>query len=378
MACPNLVSLAMTRPSNVVLSALPMTTWSKMTTLSITNATEEITSDHVVEIWKRFPSLKKLALHPCSDIQSAFVVSDYCPSMRKIALDMKSGCTALTFLDQEHGSEEHGITDLTFDGYSPFSFSYEEICSLLKQHQSTLHFLQWGIDLHMENHDIYSIQYPQLKKLVIRCSGWWLPRNAPLLEELDITTRAVNVTDEELSTIPPNLQKLSLRFDTSPLPDKTPIIQYLNRTAEHSHFYHLVVHFQIKDTFGEIHDAISRLNQLERLTIIYTYDWNYMEMERFFGKLVKGCPRLTRLELSGTPTTYSINALKQLEHLKELSFSIHWHDGDPRFWDAVQALSQVKCVRIYPSISVQMRRITHLRAQRPDMKVIVDDAFRHF
>lgn len=383
MACPNLVSLTMKQPSNVDLSALPMTTtWSKMTTLSVSDATDDITTDHVVEIWKRLPSLKELSLHPCSDIQSAFVVSDYCASMRKIGLYMSSRHTKLTYLDQGHQFKGHGITDLSFHGGSPTSISYHDICNLLMRYCRTLDFLEWGMDLHIQNDDIYSICYPQLKKLVISCigCGWWLPASAPLLEEFDISSHAIETTDKVLETIPPKLQKLTMGIDTLSLHDKTPITQYLSRIAQHCHLTHFTVYLHSDDLVREILDAICRLNQLEHLAILYTDHWEEDEMEEFFDQLVKGCPRLTRLELKADapPSLYSMNALKQLKQLKEFTFSIGWCDNGPPFLDTVQALSQVKRMRIYPRIAEDMQTISHLRQQRPDMKIILDERFRQF
>ncbi|CDH54851.1 predicted protein [Lichtheimia corymbifera JMRC:FSU:9682] len=89
---------------------------------------------------------------------------------------------------------------------------------------------------------------------------------------------------------------------------------------------------------------------------------------------------VTRLELKAEdpPTTHSMNVLKQLQHLKEFNFSIDWPDSDPRFWDTVQALTQVKRLRIYPAISVDKPRIRQLRQQRPDMEVIIDHVFKLF
>lgn len=377
MACPNLVSLTMTQPSNGDLSTLPMTTWSKMTALSISQSTNAITTNQVVEIWKRLPSLKTLLLHPCSDIQSAFVVSDYCPSMRKIEMEMTGKHTKLIYLDQGHEADGEGITDLSLHGYPSTIFGYEDISKLIKRYCQTLNFLEWGLHLRMKNDDIFRIQRHQLKKLVVHSPGWWIQESVPRLQELEIASNVINAT---LETIPPELQKLTLRLDTAPQNTTTPVIHYLNRAAQHPTLTRLAVYFSSEDPVQEILDAICRLNQLEHLAIIYTADWDADVMEGFFDQLLKGCPRLTRLELKAEdpPTTHSMNALKQLQHLKELTFSVDWPDSDPRFWDTVQALTQVKRLRIYPAISVDMPRIRKLRQQRPDMEIIIDHVFKHF
>lgn len=380
MACPNLVSLKMSQASKVDLSALPMTTWSKMTTLWISQARNTITTDQVVEIWKRLPSLKTLTLDPCSDIQSAFLVSDYYPSMRKIGLKMTGRRAKLTFLDQGHEADGQGITDLSFRGYSSTTVCYLDISKLIKRYCQTLNFLEWHLRLHMKNDDIFRIQFHQLKKLVIHSPGWWLQESVPRLQELEIESHTINETEKVLETIPPERQKLTLRLDSTPLDPTESVIDYLNRVAQHPTFTRLAVNFDSEDPLPEILDAICCLNQLEHLAIVYSADWDAEVMEGFFDQLVKGCPRLTRLELKAEdpPTTHSMNALKQLKHLKGFNFSIDWPDSDPRFWDTVQALTQVKRLRIYPAISVDKPRIRQLRQQRPDMEVIIDHVFKLF
>lgn len=88
LICPNLVSLDVQLPNDVNFNSLAMSTWPKLKELRIFAAKEDINCDQVIGIWKRFPSLKKLYLHPCSDIESALVVPNHFPSMTRLELEI--------------------------------------------------------------------------------------------------------------------------------------------------------------------------------------------------------------------------------------------------------------------------------------------------
>ncbi|KAI7874118.1 hypothetical protein K492DRAFT_222683 [Lichtheimia hyalospora FSU 10163] len=125
--CSNLRSLSVIQPHSADLSSLPMTLWHQMTTLSLTKAANAIKLDQIVGIWKRFPSLKYLRLGPCADLQSAFVVSEYCPSMTSLELRFNNGPVDITYSDQGDSYEEQGITDLSIDGYLPNNWDFKEL-----------------------------------------------------------------------------------------------------------------------------------------------------------------------------------------------------------------------------------------------------------
>ncbi|CDH57633.1 predicted protein [Lichtheimia corymbifera JMRC:FSU:9682] len=110
------------------------------------------------------------------------------------------------------------------------------------------------------------------------------------------------------------------------------------------------------------------------------FDWDSYEMEAFFEKLAKGCSRLACLEINHTqrPSIGSIHALKQLESLKRFNFSIQNTSDNDDFWEAIQDLSQLECIRIYPAREVNMSKIRYLKSQRPDLEVIVDAMFSRF
>ncbi|CDS06443.1 hypothetical protein LRAMOSA08971 [Lichtheimia ramosa] len=65
LTCPNMVWLRMEFPSDIDLSQVPAMT--KLETLIIVNE-ETITSDQIMNIYQRFPSLNRLELGACSDL----------------------------------------------------------------------------------------------------------------------------------------------------------------------------------------------------------------------------------------------------------------------------------------------------------------------
>lgn len=112
-ACPNLVTLNICEAYEADVSSLCISPWSTLTTLSLIFTYTHITCDQTIEIWKRFPSLKKLELAPCSNTQSALVVSEYYPRMKKLHLCMEGSGICLTYSDEgNHDTQETGVTKL--------------------------------------------------------------------------------------------------------------------------------------------------------------------------------------------------------------------------------------------------------------------------
>ncbi|CDH57632.1 predicted protein [Lichtheimia corymbifera JMRC:FSU:9682] len=229
----NLVSLDLRFNGRVDVSALPMTTWPKLTTLTIYKADKEITHDEVVGICKRFPSLKTLELQPCQDIDAALLIPQYYPWMKSLTLidnvfniqcrfynkaqchdgddDGRDGITE--FLVSEHGNEPGTLT--TIDAF-------------LKQHRTTLANMRWDLYHDSDVEHTHDIQYPRLKKLSVVKSGWWIPRNAPQLEELRIAWITITGYHDILDIIPPNLKKLVLDLEhKQPHEDDTILLNYL-------------------------------------------------------------------------------------------------------------------------------------------------------
>ncbi|KAI7874295.1 hypothetical protein K492DRAFT_211655 [Lichtheimia hyalospora FSU 10163] len=381
-ACPNLSLLSMEQPYHADLSSLPMTPLHNMTALSIMHATNAITCDQVVEIWKRCPALEELKLHPCTDIQSALMVSEYRPSVTRLELDICTGRIALTYFDQGQGCEENGIIHLSIYGYSRNAFmggfNCKDLVYLLKNNQRTLTHLLWNVDIDVIDDSIYNIQFPNLKKLVLHQPGWWILRNAPMLEYFQMSQRVIRANNQVLDTVPPHLQKLTMPLHIPmPLDDKKAIEDYLYRVAQQSQLKKLLIYFNSMDNVATVLDAVCHLHQLEHLTITFTKSWDAYQMERFLDKLSKSCPRLACLETrsENAPSTYSMNALKRLEHLTHFTFSVDCTDGNDGFWNAILTFSQLKSIRIYPATAVTPSILGRLKEQRPDMKILVNKPF---
>lgn len=113
MMCPNLTSINMNTAYDVDLSSLPMTTWPNLTHLFAPKVQSSITHDEMIGIRTCSQSLKRLHLHPCTDIQSALVVTDYYPSMNSLELEEDDQSAGITCKIQGQLAEDIGITHLS-------------------------------------------------------------------------------------------------------------------------------------------------------------------------------------------------------------------------------------------------------------------------
>ncbi|CDS06453.1 hypothetical protein LRAMOSA08981 [Lichtheimia ramosa] len=384
--CPNLVSL---RLMNIYHDGDPFTfhydsnvTWPKMTTLAVTT-TGPFYDEYLRDIVGHFPSLKRLEIGPCNRLSPAFFIATRCPSMRSVHFDIEYGSANITFSDQGHPIQEQGITELSIHGYSREIYSNHDIKALLRIHQSRLHFLQWDTEFDEENESMnidqeaaYDIEFPVLKRLRIDNAGWWIPRNTPMLEELDITASTVAIKADILDTIPPKLQKLVMRIGDAPeLESNTSIIDYLDRISQQCKLKDLDMEFYSEEDFEQVIDAICHLHQLERLIIRIRDYWDSHHMEASLDKLITECPLLTSLDIDccNAPSTRAINTLKRLEHIKKFGFCVDDTGCNEGFCDAIQSFWQLKTIRIVIQAVFFDIPIDHLKEQRPDMEILLED-----
>ncbi|KAJ8657961.1 hypothetical protein O0I10_006232 [Lichtheimia ornata] len=381
LTCPHLVSLELSRPVVADLSSLPMTTWPDLKKLTIYGAKEPITCEQTIGIWRRFPSLNHLGLHPCSDMQSALVVSDYLPSTNDLKIHLSNMGTVITFMNHGTPSQTPRITKIAIDGFVRSNDgAIVEIGSVLKQHRETLEDFKWNMNVKRDNRDIYDLHYPRLKKLILDKSGWWIPRNAPLLEELILSSQTTSQQPSALDTIPPKLKRLVLDLKKgSNAVNVQAIKRYLLRFNQHSHLQELIIRTHTMEDIGNMVDATYCLNQLQRLAIHVTRRSDSNRRERVIDQLVRGCPNLTCFEINGEYglSTHSINALQQLGNLKKCSFSIDRSNEDG-IWQALETFTQLQCIRIYPVIPSNLASIRSLKEKRPDMTIFLDQTFTRF
>ncbi|CDH57646.1 predicted protein [Lichtheimia corymbifera JMRC:FSU:9682] len=381
--CSNLVSLEISLTYSPSISSLPTTTWPKITTFNIfTTARAMITCDEIRAIGKGFPSLKKLEFSQCEDMETTRIVMDYYPWMSNLRLSKVGAGCYIVFNDDGHRCNEVGITRLDVTVHPGVHDPWENVTYILRQHHTTLEFISYNANVPNEPEEIYSIKYVRLKKLRLCKSGWWIPHNAPILEELQITWPALasDSTMPDTTPLPPTLKKLEL-IVYPPLDAATegPLVRYIQRYAYHSQLKELVIAFHNSTHIANVLDAILCLHQLERLRINCTGDWDSPQMEGFLEGLVKGCQNLTYLGIRcrNAPSTYPINALKRLEHLDELELSVKNLDGDDGFWHAIQTFSQLKCIHIHIANARNMGCLRHLQEQRPDLKIVVHKGFTY-
>lgn len=378
LICPNLVSLDVHLSNDANFCSLPMSTWPNLNELSIFAAEEDISCEQVIGIWKRFPSLKKLSLHPCSDIESALVVTDHFPSMRRLELEIDDVGIRIIYEDEGQHFEELGITNLCVScNQMSIDNTYECVTSLLQKHHKTLEQMEWHVDPSINGMDLQDIKYPRLTTLILFTSGWWIPRNAPLLEQLQIEPSIIKYNPEVIRTIPPNLKRLSFEF---PRNIGSSIKQSPCRLGQLPQLRQLDMNLSLPQDISHIFDGSFCLDQLQRLKLWFRDDLDSYQMEGFIEGLVKGCPHLLCLEVEcgNAPPTSFVNALNPLEHLKQLAISIKAVDDDGSFWKAIQSFTHLQSIRVYPCMAANMDDIRHLKKQRPDLHITLDPYFTRF
>lgn len=382
LACPNLASLTLHENYNFDFKCITLTTWPTLTALSIPDISGHVAYDEMAQICKSFPSLQKLELYNCADMQCVFLVTDSFPSLTYLSLDISS--FGVTIKSSNRGKRHDGITHLDICGSITPNVTSKVIFSLLKQHHTTLERLKWRMHVDRDAHDVFSIAYPRLKILLLGGSGSWIPRNAPLLEEMEITYGTIDHHPNLQDFIPAKLKKLKMDFwPHDKLQHTTFITRYFHRYSARpntTYFLNeLIIHTFYKMENAEIlFEGICHLTQLERLVIFYL-DWNASEMETFIDQLANGCHRLSCLKLFTRvmPSPHAVHALKPLEHLNHLAFDIEDKDHtEGRFWDAIETLNQVKRIEVYCLKMTQLLEIRRVKAKRPDMEVVVKTKHR--
>ncbi|CDH60957.1 predicted protein [Lichtheimia corymbifera JMRC:FSU:9682] len=263
------------------------------------------------------------------------------------------------FLQPLHASDRgirqhaHEITHLELCGPQRLDDNFKDTISLLKKHHATLEWLKLRMYLKKDAYGVFSIAYPRLKRLDLDYSGWWILRNAPVLEELVLTCATIEDHPTVFNLIPAKLK--TLKMDITPhykfqrIPD---ITRYFHRHSVQPNttyfLQELVIHTHKMENVEMMLEGISHVKQLERLMIWYM-DWDASQMDTFIDQLANGCHRLSCLKIHSlkTPSPHAVNALKRLEYLSRFAFRIKDKDStEGRFWDAIETLTQTKCIEI--------------------------------
>lgn len=211
---PNLVSLDIYRCNVGDFTRLSMMIWPKITTLVLWNACQyTITCYDIISISTRFPSLKKLQLSGCKDVQTLRVVLENHPSMNSLKVDISGVGFDFTFSDQGCKCEETGITTLSVTSDDILGNPWRIITLVLQQHQKALEHIEFHVDAGDPDVEIYDIEYPRLKRLFLQHSGWWIPHKAPRLEQLVIHSYGVPHFDRLPDAIPQNLKELEMKME---------------------------------------------------------------------------------------------------------------------------------------------------------------------
>lgn len=132
--------------------------------------------------------------------------------------------------------------------------------TLYWSYHNKLEHIELKVDLDTNERTIYTIQYPHLKTLHLDSTAWWIPRNAPMLQWLTKTSRAINSNSAVLDTIPPNLKKLELLLEDLLIHSKAALVRYFNQLAQQSQLKELDAYFSSLDDVGSVLDAICSLS----------------------------------------------------------------------------------------------------------------------
>ncbi|KAJ8651778.1 hypothetical protein O0I10_012655 [Lichtheimia ornata] len=380
LACPNLVTLRLYDPPPIEHGPGPLRTWPTLTTLSVHNEEgNNITYEDIIAIFERFPGLKELDIYPCEDVWTATTVSEYVPLLNRLRITLFGPRIHLYYQHEEHPNEELGLKSLLVEtGMDVWDEEVaEDIRSIIKKYHNTLEHLEWKMDSSLDSESIEHLQYPRLKKLCISSSGWQIPRNAPLLEELELTTSAIIKHSSVLDMIPPRFKRLELNLLRTHRQLRMSLIQrYFDRIARAVQLKELVMLFNSEHLIKNRLDVVYRLAHLEYLRIQHLTNYGEEEIDSFLDGLVKACPRLTSLdlELKSPPATSSVNILKRLERFEQFKFCIqNLHHDDATFWHAICTFTQLKRITIYPEKCVIDNHVKHVRRQRPDLKIIIGE-----
>lgn len=378
--CPRLVSFTIHQPSCDDFSSLPMTTWPMMKTLSV-NYTEddEFTRNQIMSICQRFPSLTNLDIHPFPDIESALMIPQHCPLLKRAEIVIHDWHITGFFSDESTGHEDLVVTRLSI--YEDDWFGNEDFVDtapLLNWYHATIEVIEWDITPDRDFQHLHNIEYPRLRKLTLETSGSWILQHAPILEELVMSSTVINAHPEALHTIPSTLKKLEFKLDD--LENEAAIGTYLQRVSQQCELHELVIRINSSKASRDVLDAIPRINTLQRLMISVCGKWKSYRMERFFECLKNVCRNLSCLEIDAmiAPSVTSVNALKSLERLKRFTFPIHHMRDSDSFWHAIRTFPQLSCIRIYPESAINHADIRVLKDHRRSMNIIVDDQFTPF
>ncbi|KAI7876163.1 hypothetical protein K492DRAFT_210522 [Lichtheimia hyalospora FSU 10163] len=383
--CPNLIYLKMIHPYHTDCNALPTTaTYPKLKSLYLMQVMYDNTHDRVQGILKRFPSLERLELDRCTDMKSILAIPKQYPWMQHLQLhhdDERMEIKAET-MESEH--PENGITYLDIHSYEWEEDISHDIVRVLEQHQKTLVDISLKLKGSIHHDKIDTMHYPCLKRLALSytseasaCFGWWIPNQAPLLQDLRMTVTVIKTHPTILNTKPPHLKRLVMRLGDPDPEEETAIARYINYYAQQgkqSSLKELELHLYTEH-FSPIQEAICHLSQLQHLMIGFTCEWVALHVDRFLELLVNGCPYLEFLDMSWNKvlSVESLHILKRLASLKEIVLSINDMHDHHDFWDALGSLPQLKCIRMFPSKASSCSGLLALRDSRPDIKIVVNN-----
>lgn len=397
--CPHLISLQVFEAYDIDLQSLPRATlFPNLTTLRLDCTLKQISCDKVLAMLHRFPSLKHLALNPCPDPRSIFMIQHHCPLLKSLELGICVVGTILPCVEDASQSDDHmdgkGLQRLYLCGTQATRYSWNDVHGLLNQHHNTLERIELNVTISKHDDDgddpITNVPFPCLKKLSLHhmsqsdpCFGWWLSGSAPCLEELHLTANVIMSNPAVLDTTPPELKMLGIRLDTTYNWNRhADLKDYLCRLIQKAcPLETLVIHSNCATydiTTEETVKAAAGLNHLQHLILGFSRDM--YDMEHYLQVLAKRCRHLTRLEIKckNVPVQYSLTCLSQLPQLKQLTLPVGYGATAEFFDPLLVFFPQLQCLALYPENAAFSLDLKHFKKERPDVKVMLLKQFESF
>lgn len=310
-----------------------------------------------------FPALEKLVISPCFDIPIMSDIRRFCPSMQQLQLGV------LTHVRESQPSAGRGLKDLCIENNLQMYYNAQHVSNLLKSHCKTLETLD--LNQCLGDNVNKNIKYPRLRRLVLNndnpfepCFGWWIPNQAPLLEELVISSTAIN---DILDTRSPNLKRLVMKISRST--DMTRISQLTSFAERHANVQTLEIHSYIFYDILNLDFFIRRFDRLSSLVLGADNNFEQHYMDEVVDKLVQGRTHLKQLTMNFKHgiSKHAIETLATLKHLESLTLPVNRSSAAGLV--TLAQCSHLKYLKVLPDFQHPDDFTLELKQRRPDIDV---------
>lgn len=317
-----------------------------------------------------FPALEKLVISPCFDIPIMSDIRRYCPSIQQLQLGILTHVREFSSSPEgPTAGERAGLKHLCIENNFEYYYDARLVSNLLKTHGKTLETLD--LNRCLGDNVNKNTQYPRLRRLVLSsehpfepCFGWWIPNHAPLLEELVVSSTAIN---DMLDTRSPNLKRLVMKMSRST--DMTRISDLTRFAERHAHLQALEIHSYIFYDILNLDYFIRRFDRLSTLVLGVDNDFEQHYMDEVVDKLVQGPTHLRQLTMNFKHgiSKHAVETLANLKHLERLTIPINRSSAAGLI--ALAQCQQLKYLKVVHDFQHSDDFILELKQRRPDIDI---------